>query len=113
MVECLTRYRWVAGSSSPEAPRCVLEHDTLSSAQNWFFPDEVGGIMFWRHPCVHPPVCLSTCPSRNIPKYLLVRFDAFSDPLGRFRGWGESKLKLFLNIVMLHIKLKGTTHTAT
>ena len=23
-------------------------------------------------------VCLSTCPSRNIPKYLLVRFDAFS-----------------------------------
>ena len=23
-------------------------------------------------------VCLSTCSSRNIPKYLLVRFDAFS-----------------------------------
>ena len=30
--------------------------------------------------------------------------------LGRFRGWGESKMKLFLNIVMLHIKFKGTTH---
>ena len=24
------------------------------------------------------PLCLSTCPFRNIPKYLLVRFDAFS-----------------------------------
>ena len=33
-----------------------------------------------------------------------------SDLLDIFRGWGESKMKLFLNIVMLHIKLKGTTH---
>ena len=33
-----------------------------------------------------------------------------SDPQGRFRGWGESKMKLVLNIVMLHIKFKGTTH---
>ena len=42
-------------------------------------PDEVGGgILFWRRPSVHPSVCLSTCPSRNIPKYLLVRFGAFS-----------------------------------
>ena len=41
-------------------------------------PDEVGGILFWRRPSVHSSVCLSTCPSRNIPKYLLVRFDAFS-----------------------------------
>ena len=28
--------------------------------------------------CTRLSVCLSTCPSRNIPKYLLVRFDAFS-----------------------------------
>ena len=41
-------------------------------------PDDVGGILFWRRPSVHPSVCLSTCPSRNIPKYLLVRFGAFS-----------------------------------
>ena len=27
---------------------------------------------------VYAPVCLSTCPSRNIPKYLLVRFGAIS-----------------------------------
>ena len=27
---------------------------------------------------VYAPVCLSTCSSRNIPKYLLVRFGAFS-----------------------------------
>ena len=32
-----------------------------------------------------------------------------SDPLGRFRGWGISKMKLILNIVMLHI-IKGTAH---
>ena len=31
-----------------------------------------------RRDIVCAPVCLSTCPSRNIPKYLLVRFDAFS-----------------------------------
>ena len=41
-------------------------------------PNEVGGILFWCRPSVHPSVCLSTCPSRNIPTYLLVRFDAFS-----------------------------------
>ena len=28
--------------------------------------------------CTRLSVCLSTCPSRNIPKYLLVRFGAFS-----------------------------------
>ena len=36
-----------------------------------------------------------------------------SDPLGRFRGGGESKMKLFLNIVMLHIKLREQHMTAT
>ena len=25
-------------------------------------PDEVGGILFWRRPSVHPSVCLSVCP---------------------------------------------------
>ena len=36
-----------------------------------------------------------------------------SDPLGRFRGWGESKMKLILNIVMLHTKLREQHMTAT
>ena len=36
-----------------------------------------------------------------------------SDPLGRFRGWGESKMKNILNIVMLHIKLREQHMTAT
>ena len=48
--------------ASPEALRCVLEHDTLYSAQYWFSPGEVGGILFWRRPSVHPSVCLSVCP---------------------------------------------------
>ena len=52
-------------------------------------PDEVGGILFWRRPSVHPSVCLSTCPSRNIPMYLLVRMDSTMDsPKCRSRGGG-------------------------
>ena len=37
-------------------------------------------VLVWRRPSVPVclSVCLSTCPSRNIPKYLLVRFGAFS-----------------------------------
>ena len=36
-----------------------------------------------------------------------------SDPLGRFRGWGECKMNFILNIVMLHIKLREQHMTAT
>ena len=53
-------------------------------------PDEVGGILFWRRPSVHPSVCLSTCPSRNIPKYLLVRFGAFSPWMDSIMGSPKS-----------------------
>ena len=82
MVECLTRYQWVVGSSLTwSTALCSWTWHQISCAQYWFAPDEVGGILFWRRPSVHPSVCLSvclsTCPSRNIPKYLLVRFDAF------------------------------------
>ena len=34
-------------------------------------------------------------------------------PLGGLRGWAEAKIKLFQNMVMLHIKLKLTTLAAT
>ena len=45
-------------------------------------------------------------------KYIRLGFDWMpgSDPLGRFRGWSESKMNFFLNISMLHIKIKGTIH---
>ena len=36
-----------------------------------------------------------------------------SHPLGRLRGWGQKvKFKIFQNMVMLHIKLKGFTNAA-
>ena len=84
MVECLTRYRWVAGSS--------LTWSTALCSWTWHFilcsvlvsPDEVGGggggIVLATSVCPPfcLPACLSTCPPRNIPKYLLVIVDAFS-----------------------------------
>ena len=44
-----------------------------------------------------------------------IRLDILLDAwvLGRFSGWGESKMKLILNIVMLHIKLREQHMTAT
>ena len=66
--------------ASPEALRCVFEHDTKYPVLSTGFPPmksegycfDVGRL------CTRLSVCLSTCPSRNIPKYLLVRFGAFS-----------------------------------
>ena len=38
---------------------------------------------------------------------------AWSDPLMDLGGGAEAKIKLFRNRIRLHIKLKGTVHTAT
>ena len=33
-----------------------------------------------------------------------------SDPLGRFRGWGESKIKTYSEYCHAAYKIKGTAH---
>ena len=38
MVECLTRYRWLRVRASPEALRCVLEHETKYPVLSTGFP---------------------------------------------------------------------------
>ena len=81
MVECLTRYRWVAGSS--------LTWSTALCSWTWHFilcavlvsPRWSRGDIVLASAVCPPfcqPACLSTCPSRNISKYLLVIVDAFS-----------------------------------
>ena len=66
--------------ASPEALHWVFEHDTKYPALSTGFPPmKSEGYCFGvGRLCTCLSVCLSTCPSKNIPKYLLVRFGAFS-----------------------------------
>ena len=36
--QCRLKIKGFLLQDSPEVPRCVIEHDTLSSAKNWFNP---------------------------------------------------------------------------
>ena len=61
-------------------PLTPLTHDTKYPVLSTGFPPmKSEGYCFGvGRLCTRLSVCLSTCPSRNIPKYLLVRFGAFS-----------------------------------